>query len=525
MSTQQIRFHAVGADEAPEHRLVTLFKDPDSNEAHLKSAVGDALATRIIDLMHDRLISGNFKEFNMLPTTDGEGWVLLLGIGAKSDLNSDDVRDDRIRSVVAIAARFFRKKSVLSFGVGDFAETGVSAERVGVLIGEGAGLGTYRYDVYKTKPNPPQTESVSIITGHPGEVIEAGASQGGDLAESVCMARNLINCPSSDLKPMDFAAIAKEIGRSHGHVEIEVLGRDDLRAESMGMHLGVARGSAAEPCICVLRYCPPSAKGDRWDLGLVGKGVTFDSGGYNLKGSAGMRRMYRDMAGAGAVLGAFDAIAERGLPIRVVAVIPLAENMVSGEAFRPGDILTARNGTTVEIANTDAEGRLLLGDSLDYMCDTYQPKTLVDIATLTGGVRAALGVLATGLIAEASESEAADAFAERLQGLGRYTGEWVWRLPSDEAYRALLGSKAADMANCSTDRSAGASTITAALFLKHFINFDKIDRWAHLDIAATAFTERPIVYNRSPYHPKTGATGVGVRLLTELAQSIADERA
>jgi leucyl aminopeptidase len=523
MSTQQIRFHAVGVDESPEHRLVTLFKDPDSNEEHLKTAVGDELAQRIIDLMHNRLISGNFKEFNMLPTPDGAGWVLLLGIGHKADLETEDVRDDRIRSVVAIAARFFRKKSVLSFGVGDFSETGVSAARVGMLIGEGAGLGTYRYDVYKTQPNPPQTESVSIITDHPADVIEAGASRGGDLAESVCMARNLINCPSSDLRPMDFASIAREISRSHGHVEIEILGRDELAAEGMGLHLGVARGSDSEPCVCVLRYCPPSAKGARWDLGLVGKGVTFDSGGYDMKSSAGMRRMYRDMAGAGAVLGAFDAIAQRALPIRVVAVIPLAENMVSGDAFRPGDILTARNGTTVEIANTDAEGRLLLGDALDYICDIYQPRTLVDIATLTGAVRSALGVLATGLITAAGDAAASDAFATELQQLGRHTGEWVWRLPGDDAYGALLSSKAADMANCSTDRSAGAGTITAALFLKHFIKFDKIDRWAHLDIAATSFMERPIVYNRSPYNSKTGATGVGVRLLTELAQTIADD--
>ena len=241
MSTQQIRFHAVGVDEAPEHRLITLFKEPESNQAHLEQAVGAAQAQRIIALMSDRLISGNYKEFNMLPTTDGEGWILLLGIGEESELASDAVRDDRIRSLVAIAARFFRKKSVLSFGVGDFAETGVSAERVGVLIGEGAGLGTYRYDAYKTKPNPPQTESVSIITEHPADIIESGASQGGDLAESVCVARNLINCPSSDLRPMDFAAIAREVGRSHGHVEIEVLGRDELALEGMGLHLGVAR--------------------------------------------------------------------------------------------------------------------------------------------------------------------------------------------------------------------------------------------------------------------------------------------
>ena len=303
------------------------------------------------------------------------------------------------------------------------------------------------------------------------------------------------------------------------------MGQAEMEAEHMGLHLAVARGSNAEPAVCILEYVPEGQERDgAWPLVLVGKGVTFDAGGLDIKSSSGMRRMYRDMAGAGAVLGAMRAIAACNVPMKVAALMPCSENMVNGEAFRPGDILTSRKGITVEVANTDAEGRLLLADSLTLACDRYAPESIIDAATLTGAVRVALGLFVTGLLTHSEDPDEDEGFADLFTGAGRRAGEWVWRLPVDEDYKVQLGSRVADIANCNLDGKTGAGTITAAVFLKQFIDFDVVEGWAHLDIAATAFMERTVIYNRSAYMPREGATAVGVRLLTEFAERLSQEQ-
>lgn len=520
-----VALRAVAAAEAaPMPRMIALYSDAEANRAHLVATLGEAFAERVLGMMAEGFIRGSYKEFNLLPG-DGEGqWVLFLGLGSPKEVAKRHRRNDRLRGLVAIAARHFRRKGIRTFAVDDFASMGVKPDRAGVIIAEGVVLGTYQFDLYTDrKKGEPISEVVVRCVGDV-EALQRGLDAARKVAESACMSRDLINMPSSDLKPQDFARRVQTLAGEFETLECEILGREQMTAEGMGLHLAVAQGSEAEPAVCVLRYTPKDGADDGWPLALVGKGVTFDCGGYDIKHSSGMRRMYRDMAGAGAVLGAMRAIAALELPIKVVAVMPCSENMINGEAFRPGDILRSRKGLTVEVANTDAEGRLLLADSLSYVCDHYAPETIIDIATLTGSVRVALGLFVTGMITHSEDEDVDSALAETFSQAGRRVGEWVWRLPIDDDYKVQLGSSVADLANCNLDGNTGAGAITAAVFLKQFIDFDRVKRWAHLDIAATAFMERAAIYNKSPYMPKEGATAIGVRLLTEVAGRIAQER-
>lgn len=522
MSRHTITFSAVDAADADwTHRMIALFDEPEANRPHLVATLGEAFAERVLDLMAKGFLRGTYKEFNLLPADVDGRWVLFLGLGSKKQNSKRHRRNDRLRGLVAIAARHFRRKGIVRFAVDDFSTLGVRPERAGAIIAEGALLGTYEFDLYLSKQKT-QTEEVIVLCRGDREAVADALAVHRDIGESVCFTRDLVNMPSSDLRPMDFAAQVQSVAKEFGTLSCEILGRAEMEAEHMGLHLAVARGSNAEPAVCILEYVPEGqTREGPWPLAFVGKGVTFDTGGYDIKPSSGMRRMYRDMAGAAAVLGAMRAIAAVGVPIKVVALMPCSENMVNGEAFRPGDILTSRKGLTVEVANTDAEGRLLLADSLSLVCDRYAPETLVDIATLTGAVRIALGLFVTGLLTHSEDPDVDEAFADLFTGAGRRAGEWIWRLPVDDDYKVQLGSRVADIANCNLDGNTGAGTITAAVFLKQFIDFEKVQRWGHLDIAATAFMERTAIYNRSPYHPKEGATAIGVRLLTEVARRLA----
>lgn len=525
MSRHTIAFRVVDAADAEwTHRMIALYDDPAANRSHLVATLGESHAEQVLEMMRQGYIRGAYKEFNLLPGEKPGTWVLFLGLGSRKQNSRRHRRNDRLRGLVAIAARHFRRKGVLRFAVDDLSAMGVRPERAGAIIAEGAILGTYEFDLYLSQPKK-QTEEVRVLCRGDKKALASTLEQHRSIAESVCFARDLINMPSSDLRPMDFAAQVQSIAKEFDTLSCEILGQAEMEAEHMGLHLAVARGSNAEPCVCILEYVPEGQERDgEWPLALVGKGVTFDCGGLDIKSSAGMRRMYRDMAGAGAVLGAMRAIAACKLPMKVVAVMPASENMVNGEAFRPGDILTSRKGLTVEVANTDAEGRLLLADSMTLVCDRYAPESLIDAATLTGSVRVALGLFVTGLMTHSEDPDEDEGFADLFTGAGRRAGEWVWRLPVDDDYKVQLGSRVADIANCNLDGKTGAGAITAAVFLKQFIDFDKVKRWGHMDIAATAFMERTAIYNRSPYHPKEGATAIGVRLMTEITRMLAAKR-
>ncbi len=321
-------------------------------------------------------------------------------------------------------------------------------------------------------------------------------------AEAANRARDLQNLPANIADPAYIVARATEIAAAHDAVEIEVLGPAELEREGMGGMLAVAAGSAKDPALIVLRY---SGGGSKPVLGMVGKTVTFDTGGISLKPAAGMPDMKMDMSGGAAVLEATAAIAELGLAIDLIAVLPAVENMPGGSATRPGDVITQLNGLTVEVNNTDAEGRLILADALTW-CARAGAERIVDVATLTGAVVVALGSTYAGLIAND------DDWATDVAAAGEVVGELAWRLPLHREYTELTRGKVADLSNSGSKRKAG--TLYAGAYLEQFTEGTT---WAHLDIAGTA-------WDVGREYVGKGASGYGVRLLVELARRYAERR-
>jgi leucyl aminopeptidase len=529
-----IDFKAVSSDDrACRSLMIAIFDGIDENREHLIRHLGEGTAETVLELIETHRISGSYKALNLLPgdrQKHGFDWLLFMGLGKKKEIRHIYRLHDRIRSVVAIAAREFRDKHISAFAVDDFAAYGVPAKLAGQLVVEGATLGTYRFERYKGREKSEsdgegrcEIEQIQILTNGQEEALQAAIERGVSRCAGTCMARDLVNTPAADLTPATFAEEARRVAKANPTLRLQVLSAEDMQRLGMGLHLAVAQGSENAPCVVILEHCPRGAEAG-WDLVMVGKGVTFDSGGYNIKPGNSMTRMYGDMAGAAAVLGAMQVIAEAETDVNVVGVMPLAENLVSGHAFKPGDILVSHSGKTVEILNTDAEGRLLMADSLSYACERYKPHHMVDIATLTGAIVVALGHFVSGLFTHANERTDDDAFTSLLYAAGRGSAEWLWRLPVDDDYKVQLESEAADIANCNLDRATGAGAITAAVFLKEFIDFDTVTAWAHLDIAASALVERALIYNKCPYQPKAGATGVGVRLLAGLAEELLAKR-
>jgi leucyl aminopeptidase len=329
--------------------------------------------------------------------------------------------------------------------------------------------------------------------------VSAAVEQAAVIAAAVNAARDLQNAPANVLTPSALAERARALGAELG-LQVDVMGRTEIEAAGMGAFAGVARGTDEEPQLITVRYEPADANGPV--LGFVGKAVTFDAGGISIKPANKMSEMKFDMSGGAAVLEATGAIARLGLPVRVIAVVGATENLPSGHSMKPGDILTARNGTTIEVINTDAEGRLVLADCLHHAVELGAER-LVDLATLTGAIVSALGVTHAGLFSDD------DAWAAAVEAAGRRAGELYWRLPLHPEYADAIKGRYADIVNAVENREAGS--ITAAEFLKRFTGGVP---WAHLDIAGTADS------NRKPYTPKGGA-GFGVRTLVELARSAA----
>jgi leucyl aminopeptidase len=524
MSNRNIEFHVVPlADRTTRSIMLTIFEGVEENREHLLKHLGERTAQMVIELMQEHHVSGKYKEFNLLRgdrDRHGLDWILLMGLGKRKDIRETYRLHDRIRSLVAIAARHFRRKHIETFAVDDFSGLGVEPSVAGRLISEGAMLGLYRFERYKSEAKKESIRAVYVLSAADAEVLRRSLREGMIGSMSTILVRDLVNIPSSDLTPKLFADEARKLVESTPGLHLEVLDKEAMERERMGLHLAVGRGSDAPPCVAVVTY-RPRGEAAGWDLALVGKGVTYDSGGYDVKVSGGMYRMYGDMAGAAAVLGTLRSIAELGLGVNVAGVMPLAENMISGRAYKAGDILKSRKGLYVEITNTDAEGRLLLADSLSYACERFRPQYIVDIATLTGAIIISLGHFVSGLFTHSKDSAADEEFTRQMQAAGRTTGEWVWPLPVDDDYKVQLASDVADLVNAQTDRASGAGSITAAVFLKQFVDFDVVKAWAHLDIAGTSLMERTLIYNKCPYWPKEGGTGFGVRLMTQLAEQLA----
>jgi leucyl aminopeptidase len=440
--------------------------------------------------------SGEAKAgFKKLAVTRADGTrVILVGLGARAQLDPERLR-------IAAAVALGRAKELGTRRLAWEVPHKVSPAHASALV-EGTLLASYEYRAWKSSPSgaddgsgePDGGLEALILSAH--DDVSAAADRGRILAEAANFTRDLQNAPPNEMTPTRLGERAREIE----NVSVEVWGRDQIEAAGMGAFAGVARGSHEEPALITVRYEPDGASGPV--LGLVGKAVTFDSGGISIKPGKGMSDMKFDMSGGAAVLGAMRAIAGLRLPVRVVAVLGATENLPSGHALKPSDILRAKTGTTIEIVNTDAEGRLVLADCLAHAIDQGAER-LVDVATLTGGIVVTFGAVHAGLFGTD------DAWCEQVTAAGERTGERVWRLPLDPAYDELIKSRYADIMNAVETRQA--ASITAAQFLARFVGDVP---WVHLDIAGVSDGLG------RPYAAK-GGSGFGVRLLVDLAESTA----
>ncbi|MGH9097034.1 MAG: leucyl aminopeptidase, partial [Acidimicrobiales bacterium] len=396
---------------------------------------------------------------------------VLVGLGDEAKLVGDAGLETWRRAAASFVRAAGSGETAAFLVPGDLT---IPLDRLGAAVAEGSRLASYRYDAFRTADPPDVLGRLVLVVGSAEEVAEAGAgcSRGSRVAESAVLARDLVNEPPSSLTPQKFAQVFVERFRDVPEVSIEVWEEERIVSEKLGGLLGVARGSAQPPRLVKAEYQPSDpivVEGRTPHVALVGKGITFDSGGLSLKTPGGMETMKTDMGGAAAVMGALDAIAALGARIRVTALAPLTENMPSGSAIKPSDVLTARNGKTIEVLNTDAEGRLVLADALS-LAEESGADAIVDLATLTGAVVVALGKEIAGLLGNDEN------LMEQIEAASERSGEPVWPLPLPDDYRNHIDSEVADMRN--VGRSGQAGSISAALLLREFVGDVP---WAHLD--------------------------------------------
>ncbi len=425
--------------------------------------------------------------------------VLLLGLGTAEKLTADS-----LRQAAATATRQAQELQVDRLSVGLNGDLALAPTLIGQALAEGLALGAYRFQRYRSELSAEQKFAVAgatIVATANAEALQAGATIGQTIARGVTYARDLVNTPPNDLPPAALGEAAIAMGQRLG-LTVTVLDKAQLIAGGFGGVLAVGQGSANEPRFIVMEY--GTAREGTATICLVGKGLTFDSGGLSIKPADAMTTMKSDMSGAAAVFGTLQVVAELQLPLHVVGIVPAAENMPSSTAFRPDDVITTLSGKTVEVLNTDAEGRIVLADGLHY-AQRYRPAAIIELSTLTGAIVIALGAHAIGMMGTSQE------LADRISRAGEASGERVWQLPLWDEYREMIKSEIADMKNIG-GRPAGS--ITAAAFLANFVGDYP---FVHLDIAGTAFAEKPT----KPYDTP-GATGVGVRLLSALLRSYAE---
>lgn len=412
--------------------------------------------------------------------------LALVGLG-----KADTVNLEAYRKAAATAAKTAKSQKAHRLGL-YFPPSDQPADRVAGAFTEGILLALYQDNRFKSDPEdkPPVLEQVEFLGIDGGA---EGITRAQQLVSGVILARELVAAPASLVTPTTLAETALSLAQTYGF-NVTILEREDCEGLGMGAFLGVARGSDTPPKFIHLTYTPPVAPHKR--LAIVGKGVTFDSGGLNLKTQGGIETMKMDMAGAAAVLGCFKVLGQWQPPVLVHGIIAATENMINGHAMHPGDILTASNGKTIEVNNTDAEGRLTLADALVY-AEKLEVDAIVDLATLTGACIVALGDDIAGLWSSQDE------LAEQLLQASAATGEKIWRMPLEEKYFEGMKSPIADMKNAG-GRSAGS--ITGALFLQQYVQKTP---WAHLDVAGPVWSEKGNAYSGA------GATGFGVRLLMQ----------
>jgi leucyl aminopeptidase len=456
------------------------------------SAVDAALDGDLVEFMEEADFEGKPGQVLPVPTRGrlNAAAAVLIGVGALDQLTADGLR----RAAAAVARRATKVASVATTLVDLADAAGIDRAAAAQAVAEGFVLGSYQFLKYKREEQASELEDV-VLAGRGTGRLQAAIERGSVVAEAVTWARDMVNEPSGAKSPAAFADAARKLLRNKS-VSIKVLSGPQLEAEGLGGVVGVGQGSANAPRFVKVTYSPARPQGT---LAFVGKGVVFDSGGLSLKTSSGMETMKTDMSGAAAVLAAMSVLDEVGAKAKVVAYVPMVENMPSGTAIRPGDVLKIRNGKTVEVLNTDAEGRLILADALSLASEDA-PDAIIDLATLTGACMVALGDKIAGLMSND------ESWNDQVRQAANATGESVWPLPLPKEYRKLLDSEVADLRNISSGSYGGA--LTAGLFLSEFV--DGIP-WAHVDIAG------PARAGSDDGYVVKGGTGFGVRTLVELA--------
>lgn len=484
-------------DEDVDGLLTFSFEDEPS---YLLKEVDKSLKGEIEKVYKRGEFKGKKDEVYTLPTFGmiNPERLIMVGLGKR-----DTFTLDRLRRASAIGVKEARRLKLTSLSSPLFGEEGTSLKDATEAIVTGAILGLYRFTELKTEKKDdetpyPQRWVFSITKEVKKEAILQSIEEGKGLAESVNYVRDLVNSPSNIVTPGRLVEEAEMLAREGG-IECKVFNREDIERLGMGAFLSVLKGSDEPAYFIILEYM--GGKKDDAPIVLAGKAITFDSGGISIKPSENMEKMKYDMSGGGAVLGTMKILTRLKPPINVIGLIPTGENLPSGKASKPGDVVKSLSGKTIEIISTDAEGRMLLADALSYAL-RYKPKVIIDIATLTGACLVALGRHAIGIMGNDR------GLIEAFKRAGEASGERVWELPLWEEYEELIKSDVADIKNVG-DKSAG--TIVGGIFLKNFVGDTP---WVHLDIASTAWAEK-----EGPYQPK-GATGVGVRLLFEFLKGL-----
>lgn len=472
---------------------------PEGDTAILDKALNGAIS----QLIRQGEIKGKLNEITLvhslgkLPATR----VVVTGLGKKSELTTN-----KVRGAVAETCRWLRKKGIeniasVAHGAGS---NNISLEEAAQVVTEGALLGLYAFRKHITREEEKLGEIKQLVIIGSDEAkpkLKEGSGKGRILAEATNLARDMVNEPANYMTPSQMAETATELAERH-RLEVSILDREQMKEMGMGALLGVAQGSRQPPKLIILHYKGRNSAGI--DITLAGKGITFDSGGISIKPSDKLEEMKGDMAGGAAVLTAIAAIAQLKPKINVMAIVPAMENLPDGNALKPGDILTAMNGKTIEIISTDAEGRLILADALSY-ARKLGTKRIIDVATLTGACRIALGDVCSGAFTNNQE------LLDKVIAAGTEAGELIWQMPMYDEYKEQNKSDVADIKNVG-GRFAGA--ITAAKFLAEFVADTP---WVHLDIAGTSLTEKEHA------HQVKGATGVTVRTLVNLVLTLAKE--
>lgn len=480
-------------NEPGEAIILSCFEDDKELQKSVK-LINGRLSNKIIKIIEDGEFKGKINQISLLHTI-GEipaKRILLAGLGKKKEFSID-----RIRQAMGCASKYLRRIGVKKITTLLYRDglSGMSVSDYAQAVVEGAILGLYQFNEYRTQ-NLDEIREITelIVVGEDNiDEIKKGAKIGEIIAHATNFARDLVNHPSNYVTPRKMAEAAKDIAREYGLI-CKILDRTDMEKLGMGGLLGVSKGSQEPPKFIILEYQGTTKKMN--PIALVGKSITFDSGGISLKPSEKMEQMKDDMSGGASVLGCMLAVARLKVPVNIVGLLPATENMPSGSAIKPGDVLKTMSGKTIEVISTDAEGRMILADALTY-ATRYKPAAIIDLATLTGACVIALGNFAIGLMGNNNE------LIGRIKKAGELSGERVWELPLWEEYSEQIKSDIADMKNVG-GRAAG--TITAGAFLSKFVEDYP---WVHLDIAGTSWNE-----SDRPYITK-GGTGIGVRLLTQ----------